>query len=322
MSTTQPNITQLPTPTRSNVAQFGIKWQLTISTTDGQQIVAGYNSWLPEGLQITFDTYQTTQAAFWYADIAIYNLNDPTTQVVLKQGMTVKLEAGYQVGPFGTIFEGTLFQPMWEREDGIDYKLTLHCLVGLVEETNNFVSLSVANGLSQRDLVARMASNCIFKLNSSNVNFPQEQVSSRGEVIFGQPGQVFKDLAEFNGINYWASSYAANIRQLLPQQTGIPTLQYSPQTGLIGTPQQTQDGVDIRVLLDPRATLATQYQLSPDTVIRQLPRTQGSYPTILDQNGLYVIAGVRHIGDSRGNTWDTEITGYTYIGSRLALLNP
>ena len=319
---TSSNITQQPTIVSRKVANFGIKWQLTITTTGGQQIVATYANWLPEGLQLTFDTYQTTQAAFWYADIAIYNLNDPTTQVVLKQGMSVKLEAGYQTGAYGTIFEGTLFQPMWERIDGIDYKLTLHCLVGLVEETNNFVALSVANGLTQRDLVARMASNCLYKLDSSNVNFPQEQVSSRGEVVFGQPGKTFKNLAEFNGINYWASNYAANIRQLLPQQTGIPTLNYSPTTGLIGTPQQTQDGVDIRVLLDARATLATQFQLTPDTTIRQLPRTQGSYPTILDQNGLYVIAGVRHLGDSRGNTWDTEITGYIYIGSRLALLNP
>lgn len=313
-------ITQLPTV--SSTPNFGIKWKLTITTTDGQEIVAEYASWLPESLQLTFDTYQTTQAAFWYADIAIFNLNDPTTQQILKQGMAVKLEAGYQSGAFGTIFEGTLFQPMWERVDGIDYKLTLHCLVGLVEETNNFVSLSVANGLSQRELVARMAQNCIYQLDTTNVDFPQEQTSSRGEVIFGQPGKYFKELADFNGINYWASSYAANIRELLPKQTDIPTLQYSPLTGLLGTPQQTQDGVDIRVLLDPRATLATQFQLSPGTAIRQLPRTQGSYPTILDQNGLYVIAGVRHVGDSRGNTWDTHITGYTYIGSRLALLNP
>ena len=306
----------------SNVYQFGVKWKLTITTTDGTVITALQNGWLPEGLQITFDTYQTTQAAFWYADIAIYNLNNPTSQAVLKQGMLVELEAGYQTGPYGTIFQGTLFQPMWERIEGIDYKLTLHCLVGLVEETNNFVALSVANGLSQRDLVARMASNCIYKLDSSNVNFEKEQTSSRGEVIFGQPGKYFKDLADFNGINYWASHYAANIRALLPQQTNVPTLEYSPTAGLIGTPQQTQDGVDIRVNLDARATLATQYKLTPDTTIRQLPRTQGSYPTILDQNGLYVIAGVRHIGDSRGNVWDTYITGYTYIGSRLALLNP
>lgn len=311
----------------SSIPQFGIKWKLTITTSpdnqgNTQEIVAFADAWLPEPLQITFDTYQTTQAAFWYADIAIYNLNAPTTQIVLKQGYAVKLEAGYQSGPYGIIFEGTLFQPMWERVDGIDYKLTLHCLVGLVEETNNFVSQSVANGLSQRELVARMAANCLYKLDSSNVEFPQEQTSSRGEVIFGQPGNYFKELADFNGINYWASTYAANIRALIQKQNNIPTLEYSPKSGLIGTPIQTQDGVDIRVNLDPRAKLATQFQLSPDTSIRQFPRVQGSYPTILDQNGLYVIAGVRHVGDSRGNEWDSYITGYTYIGSRLALLNP
>lgn len=313
--------------TQSSIPQFGIAWKLTITTAPNnagntQDIVVEYKNWLPESLEIEFDIYQTTQAAFWYADIAIYNLNSPTTQIVLKQGMQVKLEAGYQSGPYGTIFEGTLFQPMWERVNGIDYKLTLHCLVGLVEETNNFVGLSVAGGLTQRQLVARMAENATYSLDVSNVDIPNDSVSSRGEVIFGQPGIYFKEIADFNNLNYWISHYAANIRKLLPEENNIPTLEYSPSSGLIGTPQQTQDGVDIQVNLDPRATLATQFQLSPDTTIRQLPRIQGMYPTILDQNGLYVIAGVRHIGDSRANKWDTYITGYTYIGSRLALLNP
>lgn len=311
----------------SALAQFGIAWKLTILTTpddSGNQksIVAFSNAWTPEPLEIQFDIYQTTQSAFWYADIAIFNLNDPTTQIVLKQGMTVKLEAGWQSQPYGTIFEGLLFQPLWERIDGVDYKLTLHCMVGLVEETNNFVATSVAGGITQRQLVARMAQACVNPLALEQVDSLKPGVSTRGEVIFGQPSLFLEEIAADNELNMWISDVGVNIRSLLQQQTNIPTLEYSPSTGLVGTPQQTQDGVALRVLLDPRAKLATQIKLSPDTVIAQLPRVQNTYPTILDQDGLYVIAGVRHIGDSRGDTWTTEITAYTYIGSRLALLNP
>jgi hypothetical protein len=312
---------------------FGIRWRLTVSTFpdatgNAQQIVAYSDDFSFEGLHIEFDVYKTTQSSFWYADICIYNLNDPTTQLVLKQGMQVKLEAGFQNfqggsnGPYGVIFEGALFQPIWERLDVVNYRLTLHCIVGVIEETNNFVSLSVANGLTQREIVARMAANAMNPL-QANVSIPEEKLtrSSRGEVIFGQPSLYMEQIAKETDTNFWISNQAINIRNLL-QSTVAPTISYGPATGLVGTPVQTQDGVDLTVLLDPRAELATQIQLTPDTVITQLPRLQNTYPTILDSSGLYVIGGVRHRGASRGNIWFTDITGYLYVGSRLALLNP
>jgi hypothetical protein len=312
----------------SPIYQFGRAWKVTITTFpdaqgNSQIITAFSNSWTPEPLRMTFDCYQTTAGdGFWFGDIALYNLNDPTTQTILKQGMMVKLEAGYQNQPLGTIYEGMLMQPMWERENGVDFKLTLHCIVGLVEQTNNFVALSVAGGLTQRQIVARMASAAVNPLDDSNVNLPSTTTSSRGEVIFGQPLDYFDRIARNQGSNCWFTNQAINIGTLLRSTGAIPTLVYGPGTGLIGTPIQTQDGVEIKVLLDARAQLASQFQLTPSDTIKQFPRANDSYPTILDAKGLYTIAAVRHYGDSRGEDWYTAITGYTYVGSILSLLSP
>lgn len=311
----------------SKIQYWGRAWKVTITTTpddngDSQQIVAFSDSWTPEPLDMTFETYQSAQQAFWYCDIAIYNLNSPTTQLVLKQGMQVKLEAGYQSQPYGTIFEGTLFQPMWERENGTDFKLTLHCLVGLIEETNNFVALSISSGLTQREIVARMAANARYTLDTTNVQIDNPTVSSRGSVYFGRPSQYFEQIAIENNLNYWITSMSANIRALKQQTTDISTLQYSDTTGLVFTPQQTQDGVTCVVLMDARAICGGQFQLSPDTAIRQLPRQQGNYPTILDQNGIYIIGAIRHYGESRGTPWYSELIGLTSVGALLALQTP
>src|SRR5208337_4492188 len=129
--------------------RFGRVWKVTIQGADGVTIEFGTtqppgNIFSPEPLQMTFETYQTIQQAFWYCDIVIYNLNSPTEQEILLQGMTVTLDAGYQGQPYGTIFQGTLLQPLWEREDGIDDKLTLHCVCGLIEAGNNFVGQTIA----------------------------------------------------------------------------------------------------------------------------------------------------------------------------------
>lgn len=315
--------------TKSNVNNFGKAWKLTILTVpndDNEQveITAFSDSWTPEPLEIEFETYQTIENAYWFADISIYNLNTPTTQIVLKQGMTVRLEAGYQnkVG-YGIIFEGTLFQPTWERENGINTKLTLHCIVGLIENTNNFVAFNTAAGLTQRQIVSRMAAapNIAYPLNVDNVVVPDSTQTTRGNVYFGQPVPYLQQIATQNTSNLWITNLAANIRALVDAGV-VPTLQVSPNSGLIGTPQQTQDGVEIRINLDARAILRGQVQLSPDVNIRQLQRVQGNYPTILDAEGKYAIAGIRHIGNSRGNLWDTYITGITFIGSRLGLQPP
>ena len=316
-------------PTASTITNFGKAWKLSILTipdsSGNQQVVTALsNTWTPEPLEIEFETYQTIENAYWFADISIYNFDNPTVQIVLKQGMTVKLEAGYQnkIG-YGTIFEGTLFQPTWERVNGIDSKLTLHCIVGLLENTNNFVAFNTAAGLTQRDIVARMAAapNIAYPLDVSNVVLPDTVQTSRGNVYFGQPLPYLQQIATQNTSNLWITNLAANIRALV-DATVVPTLQVGPTTGLLSTPQQTQDGVEIRINLDSRAILRGQVALAPNVNVKQLQRVQGNYPTILDAQGKYAIAGVRHVGNSRGNLWDTYITGITFIGSRLCLQQP
>ncbi len=323
-------------------ANFGISWRLRVRTSPiaGSQTVitvatpdnlndpnnpsgANQNPWAWEPLQIEFEVRQSIGPAgaiggFWFADIAIYNLNDPTTNILLTQGMGVQLEAGFQAGIFGTIFEGTLFQATWERIDGITTKLTLHCIVGIVETTNNFISLNSAAGLTQRQIVARMAAGAAYRLDDSNVNLPDVTTNSRGEVYFNQPDKYFLQVAIETQANFWISNMAVNIRALVDAET-VPVLQVSPETGLIGTPQQTQDGVELKILLNANALLRTKVQLSPNTAINQLVRQQGTFPTILDQKGTYSIAAITHRGNSRGNEWFTYLTGITSIGSRLGL---
>lgn len=319
----------MPTTNVSTVNNFGKAWKLTIKTVPdddaNQQVITAFSdSWTPEPLEIEFETYQTIENAYWFADISIYNLNTPTTQIVLKQGMIVQLEAGYQnkIG-YGTIFEGTLFQPTWERVNGINTKLTLHCIVGLIENTNNFVAFNTAAGLTQREIVSRMAAspNIAYPLNVDNVVVPDKTQTTRGNVYFGQPVPYLQQIATQNTSNLWITNLAANIRALV-DATEVPTILVSPTNGLIGTPQQTQDGVEIRINLDARPILRGQVQLSPDVNIKQLQRVQGNYPTILDAQGKYAIAGIKHVGNSRSNLWDTYLTGITFIGTRLGLQAP
>jgi hypothetical protein len=324
-STTLPLINAPGLPFR-----FGRVWKLDIETYDGTEVftiqtsLPPDNVFLPEQLHITFDTTQTIQQAYWYCDISIYNLNPATLNTLILQGFKVTFSGGLQIygstkTTIDVLFEGTVLQPIWTKENGTDDKLTLHCVCGLVEAGNNFIAQTIAGGISQRQLVAQMAAACHFPLDASNVDDDLGTTQqSRASTYFGQPADFFQQIADDNNANLWFSNMALNIRQLR-EDSSVPTIIYSPSSGLIGTPQQTQDGVEMKMLLDPKITLMKQIQLQKGVAISQIQRNINTLPTVLDQNNTYIVGRVRHYGDSRGNEWYTEVTGFVNAGSLLSL---
>jgi hypothetical protein len=283
----------------SHKKQWGRKWRVTVkslrtvSVPETLQVAPfnyvdviqfGSDSWLPEGLHVKFDTTQTIFQAYWTCDVTVYNLNSPTSQNIIKYGMTCLVEAGYQDGAFGTVFEGTIFQPMWEKENGTDWKLTLHCIVGLIESTNNFIGQTVAGGYSQRDLVSEMVRRATNQLDVSDMDdlSPGTRIT-RATTYFGQPNDLLQYVADTNNALMWFSHQAAHIRALVEDQT-VPETEYSVDNGLIGTPEQTENGVLMKVLLNPFLGLRQQVKLKQSTVIRQQTRQIGNFPSIITQD--------------------------------------
>ena len=144
----------------------------------------------------------------------------------------------------------------------------------------------------------------------------------RGVSVFGDAGEYMTDIAEDQNMVWFlqqrglAGSSGVSIGAL---DDGInaspqPGYTYTPTTGLLDTPTQTQAGVDFSILLDPRvkAQFPLQTVQIQQVIIQQLQRSPNSAQVIpLSTTGTYVVGAVRHRGDSRGNLWQTDITGYT-----------
>ena len=89
---------------------------------------------------------------------------------------------------------------------------------------------------------------------------------------------------------------------------------------LIGYPEGTQDGVMFRVLLDSAVKIWDVVQIAPGdsthrgTAINSFQFQYGStYQPQPNAQGVYIVAGIKHVGDTRGNgdDWYTEITAMT-----------
>ena len=327
----------------SQIANFGQAWKLTITTPPDamgkSKVYTMYEmAWTPETMRIVFEVNilgYSSHATFWTAKIELYNLasgtsndqNKPTAQDFLYgQGSTVELSAGYQAGPFGVIFAGTVYQTMYERPEVVDSKVTLMCYTGLEETIGNFAQFRGNANMTQAALVAKMCAGAQVPIpidpGSQNAlqALPQTQLP-RARPFFGDPHKFIDDVAAANNLQSWYGSDGVAI-STMADPDAVTTITYTPATGILGVPQQTQDGVNLVVTLDPRLRVSVppmQINIS-SSIIRQLQFTPPGYRPILDPNGNYLVNGLQYRGDSRGNQWETEITAFTSVGGRAAYI--
>jgi len=317
----------------SQIPNFGIAWELTVDNppnSEGDALTAtiGSMGWTPETMRIVFEVNilgYSSHASFWTAKIELYNLGASQAQnFIYGQGATVTLSAGYQAGPYGVIFKGVVYQAMYERPDVVDSKVTLMCYTGLVETLGNFAMFRGTAQMNQQALIAKM---CAGAANPIPID-PDSQATlsslagtglARARPFFGDPHKFIDDVAAANNMQSWYGSNGISITTM-DDSSSIATITYTPATGILGTPQQTQDGVSLVVILDPRlrVTVPPMQINIANSIIRQLQFSPPGYRAILDPNGIYLVNGLQYRGDSRGNVWETEITAMTSIGGKAA----
>ena len=340
----------------SGTPLWGQAWKLvvTYATSGGapQQVVLGSSAWEPEALRVTFDVLQAMNSSpFWYADISVYNLTTQEAQSALLNATWVELSAGFQSGPnrSSVIWSGPVFQTIYTRENVVDQKVTLHCVANPFV-MDSIVSFSVGPYRTQAQLVAQMAS----EIDLPPLSYGQGTVGAqaaqrmtatqypRGNTVFGKTSKYFAQIADSNFLQSWHDGQQAYISEV-DNGKRSPDLIYAPAfppgyslqalglppgttTSIVGTPAQIPQGVVFTVLLDPRIKvglppLLTQLVRTQITQQVYTPTPQGGTPvTAYNSNLLFFVTQVRHTGDTRGNEWHTEVTGFSTAYAQTLLL--
>lgn len=333
----------------STIPLWGQAWELTVQYAQGGETVTSEilssSSFKPSPLRMTFDILEATiPSPWWFADISVYNLNTPEIQNALLNATWVTLKAGFQTGPnlFSIVWDGPVLQTLIDRERVVDTRITFHCVANPLV-MDQIVNFSMGPFSSQQQLIARMAAQIDLPAMSNangTVGSQAEQILTanqypRGRGVFGKVGKYMTQIANSNFLQSWRDGQKQYISEMTRTDL-TPDLIYCPpqfqnQAGalpagttssIIGTPRQTPFGVIFQVLLDPRLKV----QLPPlivqltRTLIAQLPVTPGqTVSTPLSSNLTFLVGQVRHRGDTRGNTWETEVTGFstTYAANLL-----
>lgn len=254
------------------------------------------------------------------AEIRVYNLAPSTIQQIRHDFTEVVLQAGYEAC-YGVIFRGTIKQFRVGRENATDSYLDLLCADGDIFHNFSVMSGTLAAGSTAATRLAE-----IQRQSGININVAGDGTTGgilpRGRVLFGMSRDFLDSIARTQRYTWSIQNGAV---QMIPLEGYLPgqAVVLTARTGLIGTPESTQEGITAQCLLNPK--LVPGGLLSIDNAsINQTLQTVGSNNVPFNQrtppfqrfadtadDGLYRVFVVDHQGDTRGQQWYSTTTALT-----------
>lgn len=281
-------------------------------------------------LRCVFKTKQSIETAASVCTLEVYNMNAATEGEIIKEGFQISIEAGYDEGQYGEIFTGDIVQVIRNRENGVDYKLEIIALRGTVLFDYNHVRCAIAAGSEPRDVINSIGKNSKLAIDVGDVSENlSDQKLPRGKVLFGTPTKYLRDITVGNNAYYWAGDDGKlTIKKAADEIPADQCLELTPNTGLVGTPQYGDDGIHIKMLMDPRVKPYTLIKIDNELIRRQLinldvtgkGNNQMPQQNQFDQDGEYQVYSVSHTGDTYGDDWTTDVVGIGRLGRNGLLL--
>lgn len=249
------------------------------------------------------------------ARIRVYNMNPDTMARVQKEFKRVVLQAGYE-GNYGLIFDGTVVQTRRGRTSQVDTHLDITAADGDAAYNFAYVSTTLAAGSTAQDHF-NAAAQAMAK-HGVGVGYTaglQSNPLPRGKVMFGMARDFMRGVARATQTT-WSIQDGKIV--VIPETSYMPgeIPVINSDTGLIGLPVQTQNGINFRVLLNPNIKIGTLVQLDNKAVqqfeyslnVQQQAQNQRTaLESKLQTDGFYYVMWAEHQGDTRGNDWYTDV---------------
>lgn len=288
----------------SGAVQFGRAFSLLVFGTDLQGLDLSQ-------LRCKFVIKRSDTMTPNVADIRVYNVEETTALRIRNEFKKVILQAGYE-GNYGVIFQGNIKQVILGRESATDTFIDI--VAGDGDRAYNFaiVNSTIAAGATQGDQVNTAIGTMVSKgVSQGHIgDMPQEQLP-RGKVMYGNSRNYLRDAAQTTDKSWSIQDEKVTFvskKSYLPGERVVLT----SKTGMIGTPNQTNEGVNIKCLLNPMIKIASRVEINNASVERfkinlSVPNSAANIPAPLTADGVYYVLVVEHSGDTRGVEWYSSL---------------
>lgn len=288
------------------------RYRVTVTFFSGQAINVSDQ-------RIRFNFTKNISRTSQFGEVTIYNLSKSTETDLYKNAKMVTVEAGYQNGAYGMVFQGLVRQPIRGKENGTDYYITLGAIDGDDMMNLGFCNAYLGAGQLPNDLANQIvrASNVPFELKIRGELGGQR--TERGKAIFGQPKDLLRSIAINNNAAFYVNNGTANISSISQSPPAqVPELNF--QTGMIDIPLQQDRGIAVRTLIRPDIEIDSWVKINNSNIIGAFTPFGGQInPNIYDLDGVYRVIELRATGDTRGNEWYYDLQLLSQTGGLPAI---
>lgn len=263
------------------------------------------------------------------ASIRIYNLSVGTVKRITGRTPVeytrIVLQAGYE-GSFGVIFDGTIKQFRRGRENATDTYLDILAAASDLEYNFGVCNITLAAGATHEQIVNVVSKSMGLQPGSVKADDALRTTGGalpRGKVLWGLGRLHLRNLAASMGSTWTIEDGKVNVTPLTGYLPGKAVV-LSPLTGMVGVPEQTDQGVRVKCLLNPRLRIGALVQIDQASVNQTFAQASSALPagqlpydkyaglvTLADvtADGYYRCYVAEFVGDTRGQEWYTEIVG-------------
>lgn len=245
------------------------------------------------------------------AEIRVYNLAPETAKQIRDEFKRVVLQAGYESN-YGVIFDGNIKQVRMGRENGTDSYIDI--AAGDGDDAYNYavVNATLAAGAKQSDQINAAAGAMAGKgVGKGFIADTGSKALPRGKVMYGNARNYLRQSAQASETSWSVQDgklQFVSLTSVLPNQAVLLT----SKTGLVGTPEQTNDGIKAKCLLNPMLKIGVRVKINEEDVAQaKLPDSSkdssANAPADISKDGVYRLLVVEHNGDTRGNDWYSDL---------------
>ncbi|MFA9439395.1 hypothetical protein ACDA63_07140 [Uliginosibacterium sp. sgz301328] len=250
------------------------------------------------------------------AEIRVYNVAPNTAQKLQKEFQRVVLQAGYG-GNYGLIFDGSVIQIRRGRESQTDTYVDIRAASGDAAYNFAFANCTVAAGTTFEQQIDKMLTYAKpFNVSKGYVpDLPQTRLP-RGKVVFDLIRESFDNLQSTLHGKWSIQDRHFNFIPLNSYIPGDP-IEINAETGMVGMPEQTIGGLNVRTLLNPSVKIGHTIRINNASIqdyrLSLSPGDKSNNDAALngvarkDADGLYYVMMADHYGDTRGNDWYSDL---------------
>ena len=323
--------TTIPT-TVQPVSQFGRSLQVNVFGT-ALGPLTGSVALSIQDFKIVFEVCSGDTETPNTAHIRVYNLAQSTVKALLGTAggveyTKVSIVAGYAAtaaspGNVAQIFIGTIKQYRYGKENNVNSFLDIYASDEDTAYNFSTVNTSLPGGSTAEQRYNTLLGQMAIPNNPNNLNYftSSSGALARGKVMFGMTRDFMRVAVRSTGTQPGLGPCRWSIQNGV--LTVIPLDQYLPNpvtivnsfTGMVGVPEATNDGISVKVLLNPFLYVGNAIQINNgDITLAQINNVLYPQFSGMDQvanpsaDGTYRICELTHSGDSRGQNWYTDMT--------------